>query len=292
MLNLQGRWNRRAFGWSRARDASAVALRYSPGIAAGRVRLAPSEGWHLLDRQVSPGFSRPCRDLLATDATPWLAGRVRDFFVSRQQAQQVPVFLHKLTGWPRAGLLSSALDDVRFIHVVRDGRAVANSWLQMGWWDGYQGPDNWFLGPLEPADREAWEREGRSFPVLAALGWQVLMRAFAAARARVAKDRWLDLRYEDLLADPAPTVDRLTDFVRLRPDAAFDRGLRRHAVAGGRSEAFRRDLDPESIAAMERVIAPTLRDWGYQMNPPRVEDTVRLPGATVGISGEVCPFSY
>ena len=40
-----------------------------------------------------------------------------------------------------------------FINVVRDGRAVVNSWLQMGWWDGWQleasahAPDQWLVPP-------------------------------------------------------------------------------------------------------------------------------------------------
>ena len=41
----------------------------------GRLRFAPSEGYRLLDRKVSPMLSTPFRDLMAEDVTPWLSGR-------------------------------------------------------------------------------------------------------------------------------------------------------------------------------------------------------------------------
>jgi len=45
------------------------------------------------------------------------------------------------------------LPEARFIHVIRDGRAVANSWLQMPWWLGYGGPERWQWDPLAGAGR-------------------------------------------------------------------------------------------------------------------------------------------
>lgn len=154
----------------------------------GRVRFAPSEGYRLLGRRVSPMLSRPVRDLTADDVTPWVRRRLARVFTERFDAQGGQVFLHKFTGWPRAGLLQEVFPRARFIHVVRDGRAVANSLLQMPWWDGYQGPDRWRLGPLSPDDQRLWERHGRSFVVLAGLYWRLLVEAHEAARERL-RDR-------------------------------------------------------------------------------------------------------
>ena len=114
---------------------------------------------------------------------PWLEKRITEFFDSRMAAQGKPSFMHHLTGWPRTGLLRAAYPDAKFVHVVRDGRSVANSWLQMGWWDGYRGPDNWYLGPLSRADQTEWEDSDRSFVVLAGIGWRILMNAMDEARA-------------------------------------------------------------------------------------------------------------
>lgn len=266
LLNLKGRWNGPMYRRMPPRNPGMGALRYRRALLErGRVRVAPSEGWTLLDHQVIPGFSRPCRDLLAQDATPYLQRRTRQFFESRRDGQRAQVFVHHVTGWPRTGFLMRCLDDVRVIHVVRDGRAVANSWLQMGWWDGYQGPSNWFLGPLPEQDMLAWEASGRSFPVLAGLGWQVLIRSFEQARAVAPAGSWLDLRYEDLLDDPAQQVAKILEFAGLAPSPKFTAGLRRHTIEPARRTAYQRDLDPEDLAAVELAISPTLSRWGYQL---------------------------
>lgn len=263
-LNLAGRWNNALFRRVPPRDPRLVPYRDSLGIfERGRLRLAPSEGWKVLDRQISPIMSRPFRDLSAEDATPWLAERTKSFFENRRRAQRTPAFAHHLTGWPRAGFFRAVFPQARFVHVIRDGRAVANSWLQMGWWRGYGGPWQWHLGPLPEAYEREWEDSGRSFPLLAGLGWMILMDAFDAASQLVSPDRWMELRYEDLLVRPQEVTRRVLDFVHLRWDDTFEAGFRRYSFPTGRTDAFRRDLDPRSLELLETSLAPRLRKLGY-----------------------------
>ena len=44
------------------------------------MKLAPSEAYVTLDREVSLILSSPFRDLDARDASPWMAGRLEAFF--------------------------------------------------------------------------------------------------------------------------------------------------------------------------------------------------------------------
>jgi hypothetical protein len=263
-LNLRGRYNRALYQRTPPRDPGMRALSESRRLLErGRLRVAPSEGYRLLDRHVFAGFSRPCRDLLAEDMTPVFERRLHEFFGSRIRAQGCDVFLQHLTGWPRVGFLRAAFPDLRVIHVVRDGRGVASSWLQQGWWDGWRGPGNWLFGPLPAPLQREWEDSGRSFAVLAALGWRMLVEAFEAARALSPPDQWLDVRYEDALADPYRTFQRMLDFLDLTWDEAFDAGFSRHRLEGGRRAAFRDDLTSAQLAAVERVLADPLARWGY-----------------------------
>ena len=186
-LNLAGQVQRaRSTGPAAPRPSGMTSLRHSRRLLErGRLRVAPSEAYHLLDRHVLAGFSRPCRDLVAERPDPVrraaAAGVLRRRGSPRQRAE---LLLQHVTGWPRTGFLPAAYPDLRVVNVVRDGRAVVNSWLQMGWWDGWRGPENWYLGPLPDDLRAEWEESGRSFQVLAALGWKMLMEAFAQARLR------------------------------------------------------------------------------------------------------------
>lgn len=246
------------------RAPGTVYRRLPPSLSRkGRMRYAPSEAYRALAREVSPMFVTPMRDLVAADVTPWMAQRLRGFFDRHAESQDAPVFMHKFTGWPRSGYLQEVFPGARFINVVRDGRAVANSWLQMPWWLGYQGPDHWQWGPLPEAYKEEWERSGRSFTLLAGLLWKLLIDSFEQARDRVDGGRWLDLRYEDVVSRPRESFDDLLRFCGLEPDADFHSQLDRYTFSSGRSEAFRRDLGDAQVGELTDSLRDHLLRWGY-----------------------------
>jgi Sulfotransferase family len=263
-LDLRGRWNNALLRRAAPRDPRLGPFRDRPQLMErGRLRVAPSEGWQVLQRQVSQILVMPHRDLLATDATPWLAARLRRFFERRIAAQGRPVFLHHVTGWPRARLLHAVFPQARFIHVVRDGRAVANSWLQTSWWTGFQGPDRWYLGPLPEPYAKEWAASGESFVLLAGLGWKLLLDAFHAARHAVPPAQWLQVRYEDVLADPRGQATAMLEFLGLRWTRAFEASFSRYVFETGRREAFRRDLNLDQLALLERSLAGHLEAHRY-----------------------------
>jgi hypothetical protein len=243
---------------------NALYRRVPPALTRkGRVRYAPSEAWRALAQQVSPMLINPARDLVAADAMPWVAERFQRFFAERARAQTKPVFVHKLTGWPRSGFIRAVFPDAGFIHVVRDGRAVVASDLRVGWWRGWEGPDGLHTGPLPAAYLAEWEASGRSFPVLAGLGWKMAMDAYVAARALVPTEQWLDLRYEDLLADPPTRAKELLSFAGLPPHPAFDATLARTPFRIDRADAYRAVLGPVALAALDASLGGHLRACGY-----------------------------
>jgi hypothetical protein len=251
-LRLLGRWNNTVY--------RKVPARFTQ---KGRLRYAPSEAYRLLERQVSPMLTMPFRDLNKDDVTPWIKRRVRDFFEKRAIAQARRIFSHKFTGWPRAGFLHDIFPSARFIHVVRDGRAVANSWLQMPWWLGYQGPQRWHWGPLPPEYEDEWNASGHSSVLLAGLGWKILLDAFDAAAAALPAASWLTVRYEDVVAEPRGRFAEMLDFAGLTWNSTFEAGFAKHTFTASRSEAFRRDLTPAQVATLEKSLAGHLARWGY-----------------------------
>lgn len=254
---LGGRWN------------GAIYRRVPPALTRkGGVRFAPSEGYRILHRQVSPALVAPYRDLVASDATPWLAERFARFFRRQAEIQGRSVFLHKFTGWPRVGFIEAAIPGSRFVHVVRDGRAVANSLAQMPWWDGYGGPSRWSWGPLPAADAAVWEASGGSFPVLAGLQWKLLMDAFEAAKERVHPERWHEVRYEDILADPRGRIQEILRFLGLTWSPAFERQFRRYVIERTRVDAYRRELSAADLGRLETVLGEHLARFGYPVPVP------------------------
>ena len=230
----------------------------------GRLRFAPTEGYRALERRVSPILSMPPHDLTTADATGEVAWRFRSFFESHAAAQGAPVFLHKFTGWPRAGFVAAALPATRFVHVVRDGRAVAASWLQMPWWRGDLGPEGWHFGPLPAAYADEWEASGRSPVVLAGLAWKLLLDAFDAAQAATADRPWLVIRYEDVVADPVTTMRSVVEFLGLPWDQYMASQLARYRFDPTRAHAYRHQLDAAALAKLEATLADHLCRYGYE----------------------------
>ena len=90
--------------------------------------------------------------------------------------------------------IAAVLPEARFVHVIRDGRDVCLSWRQ-----------TWF----SPGSRVEEQ----------AASWT---RFVAAARAQGARcPHYLEIRYEDLILDPAGTLARVCDFIELPFDAAM-----------------------------------------------------------------------
>ena len=265
-----GRWNNELYRYVPERFTRKGGLRY-----------APSEGYRLLDREVSPMLSTPFRDLLAEDVTPWLSARTLRFFEGRARIQAKPLFLHKFTGWPRSGFLHRILPDARFVHVIRDGRAVANSFLQMPWWRGYLGPEGWGWGPLPEEYERIWEDSGRSFAVLAGLEWRILMEAFEAARALVPDGQWMDIRYEDFVAEPRERMGQVLEFLNLRWTPAFESGFRKYRFDPSRNDAYRTDLGIHDVALLDAALCPLLQRYTY-VEPQRRKTEGSHPAAEGG----------
>jgi hypothetical protein len=252
VLNLKGRWNNELY-------------RHVPQALTrkGRLRFAPSEGYRLLARQVSPVVCEPVRDLTEDDASPWLAKRFRDFVHERANTQRKPVFLHKFTGWPRVRFLHKVFPEAKFINVYRDGRAVANSLVQVDWWSGFAGPDSWRWGAIPDALREAWEKSGGSFVALAGIEWILLMDAYEAARSHIPDEAWLDVRYEDAIQTPEPVFSRIFEFAGLTEPSGFSTELQRHRINPGRATAYRDDLTPRELDLLDGILGETLQRYGY-----------------------------
>lgn len=251
-LSLKGRFNNPIYAATRG-----------AWTKKGTARFAPSEAFRAISREVSPVYENSFRDLLASDVTPWLSERFHRFFESRWRAQGRACFLHKYTGWSRMGFFGEIFPDARFVHVVRDGRAVANSWLQMNWWGGYRGPAHWQWGSMSKEDEEEWNASGQSFVVLAGICWRLLMESFEKAAATLDASRYLEIRYEDILDEPIESLKKILDFLELPWSARLIQSDMEWRIDASRKAAFERELTPAQLRMLENCIGRVLRRRGY-----------------------------
>lgn len=229
----------------------------------GRLRFAPSEAYHLVARKVSPIYVNSCRNLRASDVTPALRNSFRKFFVERYRAQRRKVFVHKYTGWSRIAFFKEIFPEARFVHIVRDGRAVANSYLQMDWWTGYQGPGKWYLGELDDRHKAQWEESGRSFLTLAGIAWDILVGSIEDDTVSIDDDSIMTLRYEDFLREPEQEIAQLCEFCGLEFDSDIESRVRKSDIKSGRKQAYLQDLSESQVAELTACISEPLARYGY-----------------------------
>jgi Sulfotransferase family len=223
-----------------------------------RRRYYPSENYAFWNA-LYPGFANPCRDLVADDVSQRVRNRIRRRIdVMRLKGRETPLI--KITGWPRVGFLNAIFPEARFIHIVRDGRAVANSLLNVSWWRGWQGPSNWRWGELGSQYEELWVRHDRSFVALAGIQWRILMDAMRAARREVDAQRFLEIRYEDLCAAPGSTIASACSFGGIRDEPRILEEAKRLRT---QNEKWQKELTPRQQTILTAVLEDGLRAFSY-----------------------------
>lgn len=227
-------------------------------LFGGRVR--PGEQYRFWDEHAY-GFSEPCRDLGASDVTARVKKQVRAAIAPMLTAKRDRL-LAKITGWPRIGFLKEIFPDAQFIHIVRDGRAVASSLLHIGFWSGWQGPRGWRAGSLAPSDESAWHSSNQSFVTLAGLEWRIQMRAMEAASRPLAPGDFLEIKYEEFCEQPVQTFRRVLAFAELPFSADFESSVKVASIKN-MSNRWRKDLTPEQQSLLDDLLRDDLRRYGY-----------------------------
>jgi len=208
-----------------------------------------------------PGFSEPCRDLRKEDVSHKTKATIRKV-MSQMLTTKRHRLLVKVTGWPRIGFLKEIFPDAKFIHVYRDGRAVANSFLNVNWWSGWRGPANWQWGELTPAHKEKWEKYDRSFVVLAGIEWEILMAAQESAKQQIPPHDLLEIRYADLCQDPVKTLQKTAEFSALEWSPRFEAVVKSFSLRNT-NHKWQKHLSDEQQKMLHECLEDTLQKYGY-----------------------------
>lgn len=222
--------------------------------------LRPWEPYGIWD-QLYPGFSKPFRDLHANDVTCKVKTRVQ-----RVAAQMVTPkrnrLMIKITGWPRMGFFSAIFPDAKFIHVVRDGRAVVNSMVNVDWWTGWKGPANWGWGELTAEEQAQLAKYDHSFIALASIEWNHLMHAMEIAQTKVNPPNFLEIRYEDFCEDVVGVMQQVTDFCELSWDDSVAGVVGKYQITE-KNYKWQEELTAQQQLIMNDIMAHYLKQHHY-----------------------------
>lgn len=225
----------------------------------------PGECYGFWDHYVK-GFgsitSPPMRDLTSEDLTEKSRQRIQNVFPELMTNKKDRLLL-KISGWPRIGYLKEVFKDAKIIHIIRDGRAVSNSFLNVNWWWGWQGPGNWRHGELPEVYLAEWNKHKRSFIALAGIEWKILLDAFALSVQQINTNDYLEIRYEDICENKMEAVDKILDFCELDASKTFTRALERFPVKNTNYK-WKNDLSNRQAEILEDVLDSHLQRYGYK----------------------------
>lgn len=151
--------------------------------------------------------------------------------------------------------LAKIFPDARFIHLVRDGRDVAKSFYDRKWLDGC-------------LHRNTAE-------------WMKATDAVLRDSSQLGDNRFLEVRYEDLVLETEATIGRICDFLgeEIEPamlswegavaDKVPSHELHIHGKLHRQPEPadvgrWKRELTPFQVACVEAYIGDRLVDFGYE----------------------------
>lgn len=242
-----------------------------PGLAmrnwrsSAKLAVRPGEYYPIYD-SIFPGFGEPYRNLRADDVTPWAAKRFRAAIEDKCEVDGLDRIILKHTGWSRIGFLNAIFPDALFVHVHRDGRAVANSLMQQPWWQGWKGPSQWRWGPLPAEDEAKWKAKNESFAVLAGLQWKLTFREIEASLADLPRERYLRVPFAALCADSVGEVRKVWEFCGLDYSEVFANHVRATEIRPSAVDRWKKDLSEAQAHDLDDVLA---EDLAFQISLSR-----------------------
>ncbi len=239
------------------------------GADALAERIVAARGWR--DFGLDPD---ELRGRVAALERPGAAAVLRAFYELCAATASKPRWGDKTPGYVKSmRAIGAELPEARFVHLIRDGRDVALSRRARG------------MGTAKPIGETArlWRRRIES----------------AREQARKLRRRYLELRFEDLVADPERALRRVCELVELefdpamlahhegdaasriaqlgdlppegeRPDRSGEERRASHALAAAppndaRVGAWRERMGPGERAEFEAVAGELLRELGYDV---------------------------
>ena len=226
-------------------------------------RLPTLAAWGLAADDVAPRIV----DGMATGAA---IAAIFEAYAERQGkprwGDKTPMYMRHLS------LLERLFPGAQYVHLIRDGRDAATSFLQM------------------PAGTYTRTWAHPDTPVEFACLWRTEITAARALGRRIGRERYLEVRYEDFVSEPERVVQAICSFadVEFEPEmldyagsvdvAAKPHQQRLLQAPTARVRDWRTEMAAEDVRRFEKVAGDVLASSGYDLttNAARPALTARL----------------
>jgi hypothetical protein len=203
-----------------------LALTKSDTVWQGKIKKylpIPVEPWNFWNKYLSNfqwkrGGDIPPRRRTAGDTTSEEVRKVREAIESIQKSHGKDRFLSKYTDFPRMKYLTQAFPDAIFVHIVRDGRAVAASYhnkIESGRFGTWKEREWWIKG-WPPEWRNEWRLQFGSPLSFVAFQWKFFVREIFKDARLIPPEQYIEVNYSNIISSPVATFNSIFDFCKLR----------------------------------------------------------------------------
>lgn len=177
----------------------------------------------------------------------------------------------------RCAFIEALWPDARYVFLQRDGRDNVNSLIN-AWrtprYRTYRLPEPHSIPGVDPAWwkfvlYQGWRADASGpLEVVCAKQWATCNEHALAATKTIDRERWIEVRYEDLVSDPASSIGRVME----RLELPYEDGVRRRAEATTTTpinvvtppeRGKWRKENPGAIESVLPLLAPTMEALGY-----------------------------
>jgi hypothetical protein len=166
-------------------------------------------------------------------------------------------FLNKNTrNSRRIKFLNQIFPDAKFIHMVRDARAVVASFLNVDW---YKSLTPWFI---EQKNNTSTSQTDLDPVELAAQLWKMEVGKVIQDMNCLDSKQYIELKYEDLASDPISTLKQVCDFCELKWSLEFEEFIRTINIKN-MNYRYKQRLTHKQIMQVKKSVRQFAAPLGY-----------------------------
>jgi len=153
----------------------------------------------------------------------------------------------------RIRMINSIFPNSYFIHVIRDGRAIANEVFRSKWW---QDSKVWWYGDTP----SVWEKQGNEPVVMCGIHWEKTLKAVFDSKSFIS-GRYIEIRYEDLTDNPKDVLNNITKLCGLEWDNGFEKYIPK--TIENQNYRWKNELTKHEIRLLEKELEASLTSLNY-----------------------------
>lgn len=158
--------------------------------------------------------------------------------------------------WPMMNYFSKVFPGVKFVHIIRDGKVVALEYERMirsGKYTEWSDKEYWI---------ESWPKEWRqdflknyqhSILAFCAYQWKYQLKLIWEDSKNISKERYMEVRYEDLTENPEGTISNILNYYGLEFNENIEMYLKQKKLINMNNKIKKR-LSKSESKILDRII--------------------------------------